>query len=148
MRGAVAVLIGAALTACVPHPIGPARTYAAYEGKAVTTAESALSAVQTARLTAQAASRHRLFGPYVGDTIGESEDKVSGLEGTFASIQPPSEQADQLRDELRDLLGDAEDHLIDLRVAARRGEIASLNDVAAPLAGDAEKLSAFVEGHQ
>ena len=129
-------------------PIGPARTFAKYEGKATTTAESALSAVQTARFTARAASRHRLFGPYVGHTLGESEDTVSGLAGTFASIQPPNAAADGLRDELGEMLADAEDHLGELRIAARRGEILELRDKAAPLDDDAAKLAAFLERHQ
>ena len=81
MRGAAAVLLAAGLTACVPHPVGPARSFGKYEGKAVTTAKSALSAVQTARLTAKSATRHRLFGPYVGLTLGEAEDDVAGLNG-------------------------------------------------------------------
>ena len=141
------MLLAAALTACVPHPIGPARTFAKYEGKAATTAESALSAVQTARLTARAATRHRLFGPYVGQVLGESEDAVSGLAGTFASIQPPDDEADDLRQELGQLLNDAEDHLSELRVAARRGEIDELREKAVPLEDDAEKLSTFLERH-
>ena len=148
MRGVAALLVAATLTACVPHPIGPARTFATYEGKAATTAESALSAVQTARLTARAASRHRLFGPYVGQTLGESEDAVSGLAGTFASIQPPNAAADDLRQELSGLLADAEDHLAKLRIAARRGETAALGDKAAPLDDDATRLEAFLERHQ
>ena len=148
MRGAGALLLAAALTACVPHPIGPARTFAKYEGKAATTAESALSAVQTARLMARASSRQHLFGPYVGKTLGESEDAVSGLAGTFASIQPPDAAADDLREELGQLLADAEDHLAELRIAARRGEITALRDKAAPLDDDAAKLEAFLEQHQ
>jgi hypothetical protein len=148
MRGASAVLLAVALSACVPHPVGPARTYGKYEGKAVTTAESALSAVQSARLTATGATRHHLFGTYVGLVLGESEDNLSGLAGTFGSIQPPDEHADALRTELNSLLSDAGDHLAVLRIAARRGRIDELAALAEPLAADAEKLDGFVEAHR
>ncbi len=147
MRRPMAALFAVALTACVSHPVGPARTFGKYEGKARTTATSALSAVQTARLVADGASRHRLFGSYVGLTLGEAEDAVAGLAGTFASIQPPDEKAGALRDALGQLLNDAEDHLSQLRIAARRGQIAQLADMAKPLADDAGKLDSFLQEH-
>jgi hypothetical protein len=131
----------------VSHPIGPARTFGKYEGKAVTTAESALSAVATAKMVSAGAVRHHLFGSYVGLSLGESEDAVAGLAGTFASIQPPDHHADALRSELADLLSDAEDHLSALRIAARRGQLAQLVDLAQPLDDDTSKLDAFVKSH-
>jgi hypothetical protein len=147
MRSAAAAVLAVALSACVAHPVGPARTFAKYEGKATTTAEAALSAVQTARLVSHAASDKHLFGAYVGLTLGESEDAVAGVAGTFASIQPPNAQADGLRAELAALLGDAEDHLSALRIAARRGHIGDLGSLAQALNDDAAKLDAFIESH-
>ncbi|MBA3653527.1 MAG: hypothetical protein H0W70_04970 [Actinobacteria bacterium] len=148
MRGAAAAALAVVMTACVPHPVGPARTFGKYEGKAKTTAESALSAVRNAQLVSDAASRHRLFGPYVSQALGESEDALAGLDGTFGSIQPPSAEADTLRAELRGLLAAAEDHLSDLRVAARRGDIAHLAEIARPLEADAAHLDDFVASHE
>jgi hypothetical protein len=148
MRGAAAALLAVTMSACVSHPVGPARTYAKYEGKAVTTAEAALSAVESGRLVARSATRHRLPGAYVGATLGEAEDAVAGVSGTFASIQPPDERADQLRNELGSLLHDAAEHLAQLRIAARRGQIGDLASLSAPLAGDADKLEAFTKAHQ
>ena len=43
---AVFLLIGLFAWRMVPHPIGPARTFGKYEGKAVTTAKAAESEVQ------------------------------------------------------------------------------------------------------
>ena len=149
MRGRVfgaglALLLGA----CVSHPVGPARTFGKYEGKATTSAKSVLSAVETGRMVAGAATRHHLPGPYVGLTLSDAEDAVAGVSGTFASIQPPNDRADQLRTELGDLFSSAEDHLADLRIAARRGQISELAKMAAPLDDDAQKLQAFVQAHQ
>jgi hypothetical protein len=129
------------------HPVGPARTYGKYEGKATTTASAALSNVQTVRLAAEAASKGNTFGPYTGTVVSEAEESLSGLAGTFGSIQPPDERADDLRDQLDQLLGDALDHVTAVRIAARRGELPTLADTAAALAGDAEHLEAFVEQH-
>jgi hypothetical protein len=133
-------------TACA-HPVGPARTYGKYEGKAATTAAGALSNVQTVRLVAGAAARGNAFGPYTASIASDAEESLDGLSGTFGSIQPPDGRADDLRAELDRLLSDALDHVTDVRVAARRGELATLDDVAAPLAGDVEHLRAFVEQH-
>jgi hypothetical protein len=139
----------AVLTAgCVAHPVGPARTYAKYEGKAVTTAEGVLSAVQTARMAAQTASKGNAFGPYVTAISSESEEAATGLQGTFDSIQPPNGRADKLRARLDDMIADAVTHLADLRVSLRRGELAAAKDTARPLVKDADRLSAFIDEHK
>jgi hypothetical protein len=141
-------LLGAfVLSGCVAHPVGPARTAGKYEGKAVTTAKSALSAVNTVRIAATTASRDHGFGPYLSVLISEQEEAVLGLQGTFDSIQPPDGRADDLKAELDDLLADAADHVTDVRLAVRRGELPGLAHTAAPLAEDAEKLNAFSEAH-
>src|SRR5215218_7373901 len=93
----------AALSSCTPHPVAPARTFGKYQGKAVTSAESARSIVETVRLVAETASRDNSFGPYTSVTLAEQEDSLSGVEGTFDSIQPPDDHAESLRSELGDL---------------------------------------------
>jgi hypothetical protein len=149
-RTAHAVVLAAALLAggaCVPHPVGPARTFAAYEGKARTTAASVLSAVQTVRLAAGAGSDDHGFGPYLSQVVSEQEDVVSGLQGTFGSIQPPDERADAVRHELDGLVSDALAHITEVRIAVRRGELRSLAAVAEPLAGDVDALDEFLQEH-
>lgn len=141
------VLALLAVAAGCAHPVGPARTYGTYEGKATTTAASARSQVETVRLTAKAAADGNAFGPYVGVVVSDAEESLDGLSGTFGSVQPPDERADRLRDELDQLLSDALDHVTDVRIAARRGELRTLDDTAAALAGDAEHLDAFVKAH-
>lgn len=141
-------VVGLLCASCVSHPVGPARTYAKYEGKAVTTAEGVLSAINTARLMAQATAHDNSFGPYSDAIASESEDAASGLEGTFGSIQPPNRRADRLRHELNEMIGDAVDHLAALRVAVRRGEHDRAASVAKPLHDDAKRLSDFIDEHQ
>lgn len=144
---AAALVLALTCAGCVSHPVGPARTFAKYEGKAVTTAEGVLSAVQTARLVARTASKNHAFGPYLSIMTSESEDATSGLQGTFDSIQPPGARADRLRSELDRVIAAALEHLADLRVAIRRGEIKNAARTARPLARDAKNLSDFVDEH-
>jgi hypothetical protein len=132
----------------VPHPVGPARTFGKYEGKAVTTAKSALSNVETVRLTSRTASAGNAFGPYTSVVISDAEESLGGVQGTFDSIQPPDERADKVGHELDTILGDALEHVRDVRIAARRGELTKLASIAAPLADDARKLESFMEQHQ
>jgi hypothetical protein len=133
--------------ACTPHPVGPARTFAAYEGKAVTTAESARSVVETVRLAATTAASGRAFGPYTSVLISDQEDALSGVQGTFASVQPPDARADDVRSELDGIITTALGHVTDVRVAARRGQLADLGDEAEPLRDDAKALERFIEAH-
>ena len=140
--------LGLLATRCVPHPLGPARTFGKYEGKAVTTAKSVLSNVATVRLAAHNSSRDRAFGPYLSVLISDAEEAVSGTQGTFDAIEPPDERADKLQQELDQLVSDALDHIRDVRIATRRGELSQLADEAKPLDDDARKLEHFTERHQ
>jgi hypothetical protein len=137
-----------ALGACSPHPVGPARTYASYEAKATTTAESARSAVETVRLAATAGAEGKGTGPFLGQVVSDQEEALAGVQGTFGSIQPPDGRADELRSTLDELLTSALGHVVDVRVAIRRGQLAGLDEVAAPLRDDADRLRAFVEAHR
>ena len=144
VAGALAV---ATSSACVAHPVGPARTFAKYEGKAVTTAEGARSAVETALLVAETASRGNAFGPYASVMASEAEESATAVQGTFASIQPPNAKADALRAELDGILGAAVEHLAALRVAIRRGELRDARDTARPLRFGSRELKAFEDAH-
>jgi hypothetical protein len=73
--------------------------------------------------------------------VSEQEDTLGGLRGTFMSIQPPPGAApDELRDELSRVLTAAFDHVGDVRIEVRRGHLDGLDEVALPLATDAEDL--------
>jgi len=138
------VALTIASAGCVSHPVGPARTFDKYEGKATTTAEAALSEVQTAKLVAETATKDRSFGPYTGVVLSDAEEALSGLDGTFGSIQPPDADADAVRDELGGLLQDAGGHVATLRIAVRRGERSLSTD---DLDADIDALEAFLEKH-
>jgi hypothetical protein len=131
----------------VPHPIGAARTFDKYRGKAVTSAEVAESAAETVLLMARTASAGNAFGPYSARVVSDAEESLSGVQGTFDSIQPPDGRAAELGATVDTLIGDALEHVRDVRIAARRGELAQLHEIARPIASDVRKLEAFQEQH-
>jgi len=147
MRRGLVVLAVLVVGACSRHPVGPARTFSTYEGKAVTTAESARSSVETVRLAAEAGQDHGGFGPYLSVLVSDQEDALAGVQDTFRSIQSPNEDGDALGDELDGLLGSALSHVTEVRTALRRGQLAGLRDVASPLVDDSAALKRFVEDH-
>jgi hypothetical protein len=130
------------LAACV----APASNFAAYEEDAVNTAEAALSAVETARLTVRIADG-KAFSPSVTILLEEAEDDAEGAQSTFGSVQPPDERSDRLREQLDRLLAQAVDVLANLRIAARRDELKSLPSIAEPLESLSEQLEAFAAEH-
>jgi hypothetical protein len=138
----------ATVSGCVAHPVGSARNSGIYAAKATRSAESALSAVQTVRLVAGAASDGNVFGTYASVAVDGQEDLLTSIAGTFRSIQPPDETSRQLREELGGLLDNSVAHVAAVRIDIRSGRLATAADVAAPLSQDAEALSEFVEANE
>jgi len=136
-----------ALTGCVSHPVGPARTYSTYEAKARTTAESARSWVATARLLAETASADKTFGGYAATSASEAEDSLSATIGTFDSIQPPNSRSEELRYGLDELLQDALARVTEVRVAARRGQFREMGQLTAALRTSETGFTDWLEAH-
>ena len=127
---------------------GPVRSDGVYAAKAATTAGAAGSAVETAQLAVQEAVDGKLFGRSLAQTLAEAASDAGAVQATFDAIQPPDRRADTLRGQLDGLLIRAVSALDDLRTAARRGDIAALPKLAAPLPALAEELQRFRDGHQ
>ena len=146
-RAACLLLTLVALSGCVAHPVGPARTYSSYEAKARTTASSARSSVATARLLAETASKGKTFGGYASTSASETEDALSATIGTFDSIQPPNARSQDLRDELDSLLQDALTRVTDVRIAARRGQFSEMAQLTDGLQDSEIALTDWLEAH-
>ena len=126
---------------------GPVRSANVYESKAGETAAAVASAVETARLAVDAAHQGKAHGRYLTQVLVEAEEDAGSAQGTFDGIQPPDRRADELRDRLDELLTEATGTLAELRIAARRGELTELPELAAPLTEVAGQLHAFAEAH-
>jgi len=146
VAGVVCVLTAGALASgCSEHSVGPARTYDDYERKSRTSAEVALSAVETVRLLAETSSDGNAWGAYTSVSISEQEDTLAEVQGDYASIQPPDHRSDDLRAELTDLLSTASDHVAAVRIAVRRGNLDGLEEIAQPLIDDSDALQQFLD---
>ena len=143
-RTLVAVAAAVGLASCV----APARSFGAYEGKAVATADTALSAVRTAQLAARLGIEGKAFTPYVATTIANAETDIRSAQGLFDSIQPPDPEAESLRTRLDAILSQADEQITTLRVRARWTDIGALGSVADRLSGLGDRLDAFVNEHQ
>ena len=126
-RLVVTVMAVAALAGCVAHPVGPARTYDSFDAKASTTAESALSAVETVRLLASTASDGGAFSSYVAVSVSEQEDALGGR-ARHVRVDPAAAgrrgRGVARRAARRSWTG-AFDHVGDVRIEVRRGHLAT-----------------------
>ena len=138
-RAAAALLAAFLATGCV----SPSRTDDDYARKAANTAESVGSAVNTALVGVRAARTGKVFANYLSRLLAEAEEDADAAVQTFDSVQPPNAKADAIHDELDTLLNEATDVLRELRITVRRGELARLADVAAPLDPLSTKFDAF-----
>ena len=107
-----------------------------------------MSAVSTTILAAQVGAEGDAWGTYLSVLISEQEDELAGVQGTFASIQPPDGRSDALRQQLNDILQPAVDHVAQVRVLVRRGRLDDLAVAAQPLDDDQLNLRAFLDVHQ
>jgi hypothetical protein len=138
-----AIVTGALLSgaACV----GPARGEVDYQKKAVATTEQVRSSVRTVQLAIQAAAEDDAFGSYLSRVISQAEDDANSAVSGFETIQPPSEESDQLRDDVEEDTKDALDLLTEARTAARRSDRQSLTDLADFIAQAGDDLEQFGE---
>lgn len=65
--------------------VGSARTFPVYESKAADTAKEAVSVVESARLTTQVAAEGKAFDPYLSVLLGDAEEQIGAVQGTFRS---------------------------------------------------------------
>jgi hypothetical protein len=128
--------------------VAPARTNKPYVADAVTTAEQMNSAVQTALVAATSAAEDHAYGNYLSAVFGDTEDTAAAVQSNFDSEQPPSSQADRLRNTLDALLQDAGSILVALRIHTRRGEISRLKLIAQPLHKVSNELNTFIKAHR
>ena len=138
---AATVAVAGMLGGCVGH----SRTDEDYGRKAARTVEVAESSVQTVLFTVDAIDEDKAFGPYLGRVIGQAEADASAALDSFSVVQPPSTEADDVRSEVSELVGDAVDLLAEARIAIRRSDGATVSALRAQLEESLAALGAFVE---
>jgi hypothetical protein len=126
----------------------PARSAAAYEGKAVESATLTRSAVSTALLTVTEASRGKTTAAFASVTLSNAESDADSAQASFASVQPPSHASDALRSQLGTIQTNVVTELSQLRIEARRGHLRALATSADDLQRLEAQLIAFVQAHR
>jgi hypothetical protein len=142
-RPLAALALAAGLAVAATGCVGPARTDPSYRAKAWTTVDEVHGAIETALLVVDGAHRHGLPSAYVSVALADAEQDALGAQGTFESIQPPSEAADRIRDRTTSALDDAVADLTALRIGSRRGEVGRLAPMAEELRAQAAALQAL-----
>jgi hypothetical protein len=131
------------LLLATPGCTAPALTTSAYVSKAANTAEEVVSASRTVLLAAQIGDDRRSFPQTIAVTIADAETDAGSARDAFVSIQPPDAASDQIRATLLPDVQRACDVIAEVRIAARRGDVGSLSQVAAPLEQLADELDGF-----
>jgi len=140
-RTCAAILALASLASCV----GPARTFDVYASRAEKSAEQAESAIETTLAAIDVAVATQAFSPFISITIQDANETVDGAESGFASIQPPDQASDEVRQKVLPVLSDASDAIALARIAARRVDIESLVDLRPQLTDLSKELAQLVE---
>lgn len=108
---------------CLTSCVAPAFTTSQYKAKIVATAEAAVSSIETVRLSLDLMDRHGLPKGPIDVTVSAQEDIMGSVVGSFSLGQPPNDESIRLRDELLDLLDQAQSSIEDARIALRRGDV-------------------------
>jgi outer membrane murein-binding lipoprotein Lpp len=130
------VVAGLLLAGCVT----PATGAESYHDKASTSVRAAASEVATAQLTVRLLRRNRIQKAYADETVTANETALGSIGNAFGSVQPPAGD-DQLRDDVSNLVSDAEDAAAHARIAVRRGAPSDLAVAAKELTKSAADLS-------
>jgi hypothetical protein len=120
------ICAGAAAVVLLAGCAGPTHGTGDYRQKLANTSEALESSAQTVVMAAGLATGKRAFGTYVADVISQAEDDATSVQQTFDSRQPPSQAADQLRQDADKTFEQVVSAITDARVAARSGDDESL----------------------
>ncbi|MDQ1711114.1 MAG: hypothetical protein QOE45_564 [Frankiaceae bacterium] len=140
-RAAFAVVAMLVTAGCV----GPSRTDRDYGEKVEGTAKAVASAAQTALLGVETAERGKAYQPYLSILLRDAEDEAGWAQEALDTVQPPSGAADEMHDQVADIVSEVVDVLRELRVEVRRGHLAALPGIAAPLRDLADRLDRIAE---
>ncbi|MBT2367279.1 hypothetical protein J7E88_18700 [Streptomyces sp. ISL-10] len=145
-RAAVCASVGVlVLVLSLAGCMSSSRTDTDYRNKVANSAEVVRSSIETARLLVRAAKNGKSPGPYTSRTLSQLESAVDSVVTQFGSVQPPTQEASQLRDDVISLLDEVQSALSQLRIAARQGLLQDLPRMAEPLPGLSERLRRFQE---
>lgn len=132
-RSQAALACGAIFFLAMGSCVSPSRTTTDYRRKAANSAETMISVAESTMLTAQLAAEGKAPAPFVSLRMSQSEEDAEWIVTSFSAVQPPTEEADELRDEVLSVLDQVATITTDARIRAYRGDLDALPDVVEPL---------------
>jgi hypothetical protein len=117
-----------------------------YALKAGETARAAASSVELVRLAVQ--NETKLTAPYLKTLLTETATSLGSVNDQFGGVQPPTAAADDVRTQVTDLTGEAEDEVQELLIQVRRDGIEQPEQAVAKLGRLGAELRAFGEAHR
>jgi hypothetical protein len=136
-------LMTTALVGCTTNSPG----HVGYESRASTTAERMISPVSTGALLANLGGRGNLLGPYAKTATTNALDEADTIQSGWNQVQPPNDHSQRIGSELDKLLQRSTDELVNLRVAARKGDLEALQRFERPLNRLMAQLRRFEQRH-
>lgn len=143
-KSALAVAAGLLVLACLWYVQAPPRSADAYRERAVKTAETLRSQVQTTRIWLRTVADDESTRPAASVGFREAEEDAGNAASTFESYDPPT-GTDALRRRLTTLAGEVTEALAQVRIAAHRGQWRELPQRGAALAELSERLDELEE---
>lgn len=135
--------IAAAALVTVLVGCGPVVTSSGdYRSAGARTAGDAAAQVATAGQAAQLAVDEHAFGSYLAVVVGDAENALTGIQNTFAALQPPTAEDLSVRTEVLDTLTRAQQDVADVRIAVEAGR-APPAEVMEHLAEEQDQLDAL-----
>ena len=134
-----AVLLGG----CVRHPGLPPTGTSGYQAKVELSADAAISTLATTRLGLDAEARDHTTARYLEVLVSDQEDALDAVVGSFGSITPPTPEARRLREQFQPVLSEAQDHLVEVRIALDSGAPDEAVALRTDLDADLAALEAF-----
>jgi hypothetical protein len=136
-RWAAVLLVAFLASGCVPA----SPDVDTYDDKAMRTAGTAVSEVRTVERLLNLLHDERMLRPSAVTQLRYSEEGLGTTTTSFSELNPPSAR-DQLADRLGGLLDQAEQLVMDARVAVERRAVADYPAIARRLESIAKKLEA------
>jgi hypothetical protein len=139
--GGLGTLVCLLLAGCVV----PAANDAAYQEDASESLQSATSEVRTAELALQSWLDGRMQRTAANVVVTDAESAIEPIDVAFSGVDPPSTGSDDVRKNVVDLLGDAQDALAQSRIALRRDDASGARAALAQLDKAADDIEAATE---
>jgi hypothetical protein len=140
------MLAGALLVLGLSGCVSTAFNSGAYHEDAKAALGSAISETRSASLAADALVHHKVSNAYGDTMISDSEDALGPIQASFGTVDPPTRAQDELRANVLELLGEAENTLAEARIAVRRNDLKRLAESRDALSAAADKLEKLKDG--